>query len=178
MRRCSPSPRPWYEYYLRRTNDITQSRQIVPLNDLLHPAPCNAVAVYRHIMKFKADLRPFMSYTIGDTPLVCTLWRVRIHVHCSLTGTEKRPSVFFMRYFLDYCASQTAKPAILPRVREHGRIKTILGLMLQQWRRVDRAKGRARLRRPSPLHFPTSLLFIMPFLPLSSPLSFLSLPSH
>ena len=123
-------------------------------------------------MKFKAGLRPFTSYTIGDTPWVCTLWRVRIHVHCSLTGAEKRPSDSFMRYFLDYCASQTAKPAILPSVREHSRMKTILGLMLQQWRRVDQVKGRARLRRPSPLHFSTSYAFptslFPPFLPLPS----------
>ena len=58
------------------------------------------------------------------------------------------------------------------RTCHQGRIKTKLGLMLQQWRHVDQAKGRARLSRPPPLPspFPSSpLRLFLSFLSLSSP---------
>ena len=54
------------------------------------------------------------------------------------------------------------------RLYSQGRIKTKLDLMLQQWRRVDYAKGRTRLFPLSPLPLPLSFFF--PFL-FPSPLS-------
>ena len=52
-----------------------------------------------------------------------------------------------------------------------GRTKTKLDLPLQQWRRVEYAKGRARLCRPPNPQFPLSYPFSFPSLaPFSSPL--------
>jgi len=79
------------------------------------------------------------------------------------------------------CRRWTALPlhASHTRVARRGRIKTKFGLMLQQWRRSDYAKGRARLCRPPTHQFPLALPLFhsLPFpfsfaLPLSPFLAF------